>query len=208
MNEAGNSGAGKPEEQFSQDSEGRNNKILSQLDAGEIDVEEALARLGDEPIPVDDESPATAERDETGLWASQKQAGWWILLASGLGLTALAGWLGTLGGWWWVCAAPSLLFGLIVLVLAASTHRAPWLQLRIETGQDSWPRLIRIGFPIPMGLVTWGLKNWGTRIPSLDRTGIDELLLALEGEISSTSPLIVEVDENKGTGERIRISLG
>jgi hypothetical protein len=49
---------------------------------------------------------------------------------------------------------------------------------------------------------------WGPRIPNLDETVIDDLILALEGNISKDTPLHIEVQEDETTGERVEIFLG
>jgi hypothetical protein len=185
--------------------------ILDQLEQGQIDVEEAIHRLEETlPSPIDSETTGEssfAPSDRTS--APRKWRDWWlVILASSLAVIALTGWLGTLGGWWWLCAGPGLIVGFVLLVIAFASQNCPWLHLRVDTGQRTWPRHIALSFPLPIRLASWGLKTWGYRIPNLNDTAIDELILALEGNLSSDSPIYIEVQEDETTGERVQIFLG
>jgi exonuclease VII small subunit len=185
--------------------------ILDQLEQGHIDVEEAIHRLeegaqssvGQEAVTDRSYEPADGKGDQ------RKWRDWWlVILASSLGVIALAGWLGTIGGWWWICAGPGLLAGFALMVLALASRNSPWLHLRVDTGQQSWPRHIALSFPLPIRLASWGLKTWGPRIPNLSDTAVDELILALEGNLSKDTPLYIDVQEDPSTGERVQIFLG
>jgi hypothetical protein len=185
--------------------------VLEQLEQGHIDVEEAIHRLeGEDSVSIgkttgSDSSVVPSE----GTDSRRKWRDWWLVfLASSLGIIALAGWLGTIGGWWWVCAGPGLLAGFALMVLALASKDSPWLHLRVDTGQKTWPRHIALSFPLPIRLASWGLKTWGPRIPSLSDTAVDELILALEGNLSKDTPIYIDVQEDESTGERVQIFLG
>jgi hypothetical protein len=185
--------------------------ILDQLEQGHIDVDEAIHRLEDVQFSsigdgqVVEDSIASAD----DVSAPRKWRDWWlVILASSLAVIALAGWLGTLSGWWWLCAGPGLIMGFVLLVIALASQNAPWLHLRVNTGQRTWPRHIALSFPLPVRLASWGLKTWGSRIPNLSDTAVDELILALEGNLSSDSPIYIEVQEDESTGESVQIFLG
>lgn len=185
--------------------------ILDQLEQGRIDVEEAIHRLeGADPASIGE--AASVEDTFTpseGTGAPGKWRDWWlVILASALGVIALTGWLGTIGGWWWLCAGPGLVVGFALLVLALASRNAPWLHLRVDTGQKTWPRHIALSFPLPIRLASWGLKTWGSRIPNLSDTAVDELILALEGNLSKDTPIFIDVQEDESTGERVQIFLG
>jgi hypothetical protein len=185
--------------------------VISQLELGEIDVQEAIRRIEDKNSGSKGDMGAQSPDFQTAASstrANQLGSWWLLLLASGLAGTALGGWLATLGGWWWLLAAPSLLIGLLVLILALITYRSPWIHLRINTGQSTWPREIYFGFPVPTRLAAWMLRKWGPGIDSLDNTAIDELLMALDGSISGEDPILVEVNEDDGSGEKIQITIG
>jgi len=113
----------------------------------------------------------------------------------------------TLGGWWWLCAGSLLLMGIPLLTLAAATSRSPWVHVRVNTGQDSWPRRIAISLPLPIRFTAWILRAFGPHMNGLDQTAIDELLLALDEGVFSEGPIFVEVDEST-TGEKVQVYLG
>jgi hypothetical protein len=194
---------GEKEEQLKRD-------VLDQLESGDVDVSEAIRLLeGSAPDDADSTTPSMEEHVSptsraTGMWRS-----WWLLIpALGLAFTAFGGWLGSIGGWWWLCAAPSLLVGILLLLLAVLTQNSPWLHVRIDTGQESWPRHVAFSFPVPIRLASWGLRKWGHYARGLDVTAVDELLLSLEGNITADNPIHIEVDQDEETGERIQVFLG
>jgi hypothetical protein len=184
--------------------------VLSQLEAGEIDVGEAIRVLEKK---AESESRSTEERafegGPTAPPSAEKWRSWWSLIpALGFVVTAFGGWLGTIGGWWWLCAGPSLFAGILILVFALVTQDAPWIHIRVDTGQESWPRRIALSFPIPIRVASWGIRRWGHYAGSLDATAVDELLLSLEGTLSAENPIHIEVHEDEESGERIQVYLG
>lgn len=180
--------------------------VLEKLEQGQIDVQEALHRL-EQGKGADTFGSSVPAEDIPG--PARKWRDWWLVfLASGLGILAFGGWLGTVGGWWWLCGGPTLILGVILFILALASRNAPWLHLRVDTGQQTWPRRIALSFPIPVKLASWGLRMWGPRIPKLDETAIDDLILAMEGNLSSDTPIYIEVQEDETTGERVQIFLG
>jgi hypothetical protein len=172
-------------------------RILDQLEAGEIDADEATRRIDADP------QEATAGVDGGLGWRQF----WLVPLGVGTGLTALGGYLASLSGWWWLCAAPLLLVGIMGMTVAATTARSPWIHLRVRTGESEWPRRIAISLPVPVRFTAWLLDRFGGRMTGLDRTGVDELLLALEAGTALDAPIQVEVDRGDG-GERIEVYFG
>lgn len=184
--------------------------LLDQLEAGDIDVGEAIRMLERERLAESD-SVRDSEPDEgpTISPSAEKWRSWWLLIpALGLVITAFGGWLGSIGGWWWICAGPSLLVGILLLLFALITQDAPWLHVRVDTGQETWPRRIALSFPVPFRLASWGLRRWSHYAGSLDATAVDELLLSLEGNISAENPIHIEVQEDDESGEKIQVYLG
>jgi hypothetical protein len=174
--------------------------ILQQLEDGAIDADQALQMIDEE---ADDEvAPATSMMEERQWWA------WWLVPFS-LGLAgAAAGYgLSQLGGAWWICAGPLLVVGTLVMVISILTSQSPWVHVRVYTGQDSWPRRIAISLPLPLKFTAQLLRWFSPRIKGLDRTMVDELIIALEGNLSSKEPIIIEVDEGE-SGERVEVFLG
>jgi hypothetical protein len=172
-------------------------EILKQLESGNIGVEEAVKRLGS----AGDGGRGAEEGDARG-WMS-----WWWLAPFfiGVGLTALGGWLGALGGWWWLGAAPALLVGIPLMTLAAISRDSPWVEIRFHTTRRSGSHRFFISLPIPVRLAAGAVRLVGPWIRSLDATVIDEFLMALDGSLSRDRPLVVEVSESE-EGERVVVS--
>jgi hypothetical protein len=186
-------------------------EILEQLESGQIDVEEAMRQLeaagGSGPEELPEQSSIPLSDDRTRELKRKKENVWLIFLAIGSGFTALGGWLGSLGEWWWLLGAPILLLGVVILVFTLAGRSSPWLHLKVITGQSSWPREIVLTFPLPLRWTGSLLRFWDGKINGLDATALDELLLSLEGNISSDTPIYIEVLEG-GSGERIQVYLG
>ncbi len=171
--------------------------ILRSLEEGQIDVGEALRRL-DPPQTEPD-----GRRPRPRFWRM-----WWaICFGSGLGLAVISAGVATLGGWWWLAAVPAGLVALLLMALGVATADAPWLQLHIETGSQSWPRIIRLGLPLPLRPAAWVLRHWPGHKPALRATALDELILILEENLSAGEPLVIDVHEGRD-GERVRLHIG
>ena len=179
----------------SQDSMG----ILAKLEAGEIDATTAANLLeGVPPEKSENELP-----DFSNRWRT-----WW-LIPFAITIAVVAGGIaiGQVGGWWWLIAGPMLLVGGIVLILMIASMGSPWVHVRVDTGQDEWPRKIAISLPLPLRVSAWVLRTFGVHIPGLENTSLDELLIALEANLTSGEPIQIEVDEGE-SGEHIQVYLG
>ncbi len=110
-------------------------------------------------------------------------------------------------GFWFYFAWLPLLFGIALIALFASSKTSRWLYVNVEQTEDEWPRNITLGFPLPLGLATWFLRNFGHNIDGLRQTNVDEIVELLSKGISSKEPLIVNVDEGEH-GERVQVYIG
>jgi hypothetical protein len=181
--------------------EGHDSKIgiLDELEGGRIDVDEALRRLeGQGSVPAG-ASPPVAVRG----WR-----GWWLIpFWTGFGLTGAGGVLAALGGGGWFGAVPLLLVGIPLMTLGAVSRTSPWVHVRIRAGEDAGARRIAVSLPIPVRLVAWVLRTFGPWIPGLKDTAVDELVMALDGNVSTETPLYVKIDDEQD-GEQIEVYLG
>jgi hypothetical protein len=176
-------------------------QILEQIESGDINVDEAMRKLED----INAQEEESADRPARD---NRRYRYWWlVILAFGLAITGLGAWLGSLGGWWWLCAVPALILGVVGSIFAVTTSNSAWVHVRVHTGQDSWPRKIAISMPLPLRLSAWFVRTFGDRIPQFKGTSVDELLMALQEGISSDSPIYVEVAEGE-RGERVEVRLG
>ena len=198
-------------------------KILQMVADGKISAEEAatLMRALDEPaeeeIEVIEAAPGSggagsgaAEFEEVRRRAMRFA---FIPLWVGIILTVLSAWwmysIQQNAGlnFWFFCMTIPFLFGILLIVLGAGGGSARWLYVNVDrTYQHEWPRNITIALPLPLGLVGWFLKNFGSYINGMDRTTIDEVLMAISMAKSVTEPLIINVNDDGG--ERVQIFIG
>ena len=169
---------------------------------------EAPSASAPPPPPKAEPSPPMPEM---GKWRQ-----WWLIpLWIGLGMTVFGGllmdWAYSAGGFtfWFFCASLPFMLGVIVAALASASRTARWIHIRVNTGHASqeWPRKISLSFPLPIRLTAWFLRVFGQFIPDLKKTGVDELIRALEDTTSPENPLFVDVHEGEG-GERVQVYIG
>jgi hypothetical protein len=82
-----------------------------------------------------------------------------------------------------------------------------WLYVNVDQEKGEWPQHITLGFPIPLGIIGWFLRNFGHYIRGMDKTNVDEVLMALSLAKNLDEPLIVNVDEGDD-GERVQVYIG
>lgn len=110
-------------------------------------------------------------------------------------------------GFWFFCAWIPLLLGLLLVALSAGGMNARWLYLNVDQEPGEWPRHITLGFPLPLGITAWILRNFGHYMQGMDGTNVDGILMALSTMDDLDEPLIVNVDEGEH-GERVQIYIG
>lgn len=137
---------------------------------------------------------------------------WWIPLAVGIGIVVTSGLLMFLAyqksgfGFWFACLWFPLLLGVIILSLAAASRTTRWLHVRIHQEPGDWPQTIAISMPLPVRFVAWILRIFKPHIPNMDKTSLDEIILALD-KTSPDQPLYVKVDEGT-SGEKVEVFIG
>jgi len=77
-----------------------------------------------------------------------------------------------------------------------------------RTNAEDWPRKISIAFPLPLGLASWFIRNFGQYIDGFKKTSVDEIINAINLAKTITEPLIVNVDESDKGGERVQVFIG
>ena len=84
---------------------------------------------------------------------------------------------------------------------------ASWLHIRIRQKPGERPQTIALSFPLPIRITAWFLRNFGSRIPKLKETGLDELILALGKNATPQAPFYIEVNEGED-GEQVQVYIG
>lgn len=137
---------------------------------------------------------------------------WWVPLTIGIGITVVSAVLMYFAyqnsgfGFWFACLWFPLLFGVVVISLAAASRTARWLHVRVHQESGEWPKTIAISLPLPIRFVAWILRLFRPHISNLDKTSLDEVILALD-KTSPDQPLYVKVDEGK-SGENVEVYIG
>ena len=108
-------------------------------------------------------------------------------------------------GFWFACAWFPFLLGILLVVLSAGGMNARWLYVNVEQEPGEWPQHITLGFPVPLGLLGWLLRNFGHYARDMDRQRVDDILTLLK-TADAHGPLIVNVDEDDG--ERVQVYIG
>ena len=200
-------------------------KILQMVAGGRINAEEAAALMRSLEEPPDDElqvieagsGPGEHEANVPAPEFDQvrKRARFFALIPlwGGIILTALSAWwmfsIQQNAGlnFWFFCVSMLFLFGILLIALGAGGGSTRWLYVNVDRShQAEWPKNITIALPLPLGLVGWFLKNFGSHIEGLKRTTLDEVLMALSLAKSVTEPLIIHADDDGG--ERVQIYIG
>ncbi|MBM3181281.1 MAG: DUF2089 domain-containing protein [Chloroflexi bacterium] len=109
---------------------------------------------------------------------------------------------------WFFCMAMPFVLGILLIAMGAGSRSARWLYVNVDRShQNEWPRNITIALPLPLGWVSWFLKNFGSHIEGLKRTTVDEVVMAISMAKSITEPLIINVNDSDD-GERVQVFIG
>jgi len=206
-------------------------QILKMVEDGKISADEAmklikaleLASAGDEVEVIEPETSSGSDFEAGGAWEASAAPEFeevkararrfaMIPLGTGIVLTILASyWLFVLVqsanyGFWFVFAWLPLLLGILLVALSAGGMNARWLYVNVDQEPGQRPQHITLGFPIPLGLLGWLLRNFGHYVRGMDRRGVNDILTLLE-TADSRGPLIVNVDEGE-RGERVQVYIG
>jgi hypothetical protein len=139
---------------------------------------------------------------------------WLVPLSIGVVVTVISGLLlsagirGAWNGFWLFCLWIPLVLGILAMLLGWSSRTARWLHVRVNTGQDEWPRRVAISLPLPLRTSAWVMRYFGHYIPGLDDipVPIHEAILALQDSLTPDEPLYVKVDDRDG--ERVEVFIG
>ena len=109
---------------------------------------------------------------------------------------------------WFFCLMVPLLLGVLLIALGAGGESSKWLYVNVDrrNAQD-WPRNITLGFPLPLGLTAWFLRNFGQYIHGMEKTNVDEIIQILDATGKSGTPLIINANDNED-GEHVQVYIG
>jgi hypothetical protein len=204
-------------------------RILEMLENGRINAEQAMtlikaieanadAESPDEPFETEtDPGPARNVFPELEKTAAQARrlsqiplwAGSLLVVLSAWGMYAVLQSMQSAGtNFWFFCLGFFLLLGVAVTALGAWSRTARWLFVRVQNSHaNGRPRIILLGFPLPLGLAGWFLRTFGKHLDGLEHTNLDDVIQAISLTKNIREPLIVNVDEG-GDGERVQVYIG
>jgi len=202
-------------------------KILQMVEEGKITAEQAaslMRALEEEQTETQFEviEPAPSSEftsNETSAPEFEEvkaRARFWAMLTlwTGVLITVFSAWgiyeimqgFGT--NYWWICLLFPLFIGILLIALGAGGPGSRWLYVNVDRRYaNEWPRTITFGFPLPLGLTSWFLRNFGNNIHGLGTTNIDDIIQILDATGKSDEPLIVNVNDNEN-GERVQVYIG
>jgi SHOCT-like protein len=109
---------------------------------------------------------------------------------------------------WFFCLLVPLLFGVLLIALGAGGEGSKWLYVNVDRrNAHDWPQNITLGFPLPLGLTAWFLRNFGQYINGMQKTNVDEIIQILDATGKSNAPLIINANDN-GDGEHVQVYIG
>jgi hypothetical protein len=109
---------------------------------------------------------------------------------------------------WFFCLLVPLLFGVLLIALGAGGEGSKWLYVNVDRrSAHDWPQNITLGFPLPLGLTAWFLRNFGQYINGMQKTNVDEIIQILDATGKSGAPLIINANDN-GDGEHVQVYIG
>lgn len=108
-------------------------------------------------------------------------------------------------GFLFFCAWVPLMAGVFLMAVAWQSRTQRWLHLRVEQPPGDWPRRFAISFPVAP--VAWFVRTFKGRIAGLQDPAVEELMGALDDNISPENPLYIEVTDGEH-GEHVQIFIG
>ena len=109
---------------------------------------------------------------------------------------------------WFFCLMVPLLLGVLLIALGAGGQSSKWLYVNVDRrNAHEWPQNITLGFPLPLGLTAWFLRNFGHNIRGMGKTNVDEIIQILDATGKSGAPLIINANDNED-GEHVQVYIG
>ena len=109
---------------------------------------------------------------------------------------------------WFFCLMVPFLLGVMLITVGAAAQSSKWLYVNVDRGNaQDWPRNITLGFPLPLGLTAWFLRNFGQHMRGMKNTKVDEIIQILDATGKSGAPLIINANGNHD-GEHVQVYIG
>jgi hypothetical protein len=109
---------------------------------------------------------------------------------------------------WFFCLMFPLMLGVLLIALGAGGQGSKWLYVNVDRRQaHDGPRNITFGFPLPLGLTAWFLRNFGHNMRGMNSANVDGIIEVLHATGKSGEPFIVNVDDDEDD-EHVQVYIG
>ncbi len=176
--------------------------VLEALEGGKISTEQAAAKLGNGPRREQEHSSDFSNIEFSENEQEPRSGIIWMILSSvGVLTIALSAWWmasrisgpGGMDFWFFVAWIPFLI-GLLLLVIGWMSRNAPWIRIRVRSKHDGSSFRLNLGFPIPTGIIRWGIGTSNRFEHKIDMLEIDKILESFEkGNLAE--PITIHVDD-------------
>jgi hypothetical protein len=199
-------------------------QILKMIEDGKITADEGLRlmqalgeELPDDAIEVVVEPPFQGEhsddstKKEFEARVNKLRRLWIIPVSIGVAFAIPGAWWmyqnveAGLNGWF-IFAFLFFLFGVFLIALGAGSRTSRWIYVNVKEKPGSSPQHIVFAFPIPFGLIRWGINNFGHHIPDRERAITDDVMKAVFESDALDEPMLVDVKEEDG--QHVRVYIG
>jgi hypothetical protein len=110
-------------------------------------------------------------------------------------------------GFWFYCLTFPFLLGVFLIAISAGGMSSRWLFVDVHQKPGEKPGRITLGFPVPLGLASWFMRNFGHHIHGMDHDKADSIAEMITATASSKTPLIVNAQDDED-GERVMVYIG
>lgn len=204
-------------------------KILQMVEENKISAEEAasLMRVLDEDA-VEDEVEVYESESSSGFEGSEASAYEFdrvkararrfamIPLWIGVVMAVLSAWgiysiQQSVGiNFWFFFLMLPLMLGVLLIAVGGMGQGSKWLYVNVDRRYATdGPKKITFGLPLPLGLTSWFMRNFGHNIGGINRAQMEGIVEVLQATGNSDDPFIVNVDDDdSGDGARVQVYIG
>ncbi len=203
-------------------------RILKMVEDGKISADEAMTLIraleqnpAEEEVEVYEAAPGSGPEGTTGpadvpeFEEVKARARRFIMIPLWIGVGMIVLFAGLMFwamqssgfGFWFYCLTFPFLLGVLITALSAGGVSSHWVFVDVHQRPGEKPGRITLGFPIPLGLVSWAMRNFGHHMRGMDREKAEQTAEMLRMAASSKSPLIVNAQDDED-GERVMVYIG
>ncbi len=199
-------------------------QILEKIESGDLSIEDGINKLHEKNgstkkiekvIKINDSKPNSSPLSDHEM---QKWRNWWTIpVFVGFAIVILSGiWMNSAYsnsgvGFWYIFSWIPLLSGIAIMGFSWPSPNRTWLHVRVKQAKGQKPSKIAISIPMPLRLISWGLKIAkrfvsDDTLDKLDEIAIEDMIMGIGKSAADGTPFYVEVDE--GDGDKVEVYFG